>query len=47
MAEIVPVTEWPDYATTPTGGDVMTTDLNALYDKVGFASSTRSDETLD
>lgn len=34
MAEIVPVTEWPDYATTPTGGDVMTQDLNAPYDKV-------------
>jgi hypothetical protein len=34
MAEIVPVTEWPDYSTTPTGGDVMTQDLNAPYDKV-------------
>jgi len=28
-----PITEWPDYAVDPNGGDVMTTDLNALYDK--------------
>ncbi|KAH7128757.1 ammonium transporter AmtB-like domain-containing protein [Dendryphion nanum] len=28
-----PITEWPDYNVTPTGGDVMTQDLNALYDK--------------
>ncbi|USP75395.1 uncharacterized protein yc1106_02669 [Curvularia clavata] len=28
-----PVTEWPDYNTTPTGGDPMTVDLNAPYDK--------------
>jgi Amt family ammonium transporter len=34
MAEITPVTEWPDYSTMPTGGDVMTQDLNAPYDKV-------------
>ena len=34
MAEITPVTEWPDYSTTPTGGDVMTQDVNAPYDKV-------------
>ncbi|KAF7447192.1 AmtB, Ammonia permease [Pyrenophora tritici-repentis] len=28
-----PITEWPDYAVDPNGGNVMTTDLNALYDK--------------
>jgi Amt family ammonium transporter len=28
-----PIIEWPDYATTPTGGDVFTQDLNAPYDK--------------
>lgn len=28
-----PVLEWPDYNTTPTGGDPLTTDLNAPYDK--------------
>jgi hypothetical protein len=36
MAEIpapTPITEWPDYAVDPNGGNVMTTDLNALYDK--------------
>ena len=36
MAEVpapTPLTEWPDYNMMPTGGDVMTTDLNALYDK--------------
>ena len=36
MAEITPVTEWPDYATSPKGGDPFTQDLNAPYDKVGF-----------
>jgi ammonium transporter, Amt family len=34
MAEITPVTEWPDYATDPQGGDPFTQDLNAPYDKV-------------
>lgn len=34
MAEITPVTEWPDYATNPQGGDPLTQDLNAPYDKV-------------
>lgn len=36
MAELpapTPITEWPDYNVMPTGGDVMTQDLNALYDK--------------
>jgi len=33
MAEITPVTEWPDYATNPQGGDPFTQDLNAPYDK--------------
>ncbi len=36
MAELpapTPITEWPDYAVDPNGGNVMTTDLNALYDK--------------
>lgn len=28
-----PITGWPEYAIMPTGGDVMTQDLNALYDK--------------
>lgn len=28
-----PITEWPDYNTNPAGGDPMTTDLNAPYDK--------------
>jgi hypothetical protein len=28
-----PIVEWPDYSVMPNGGDVMTTDLNALYDK--------------
>lgn len=31
--EIVPVTEWPDWATNPDGGDPTTQDLNAPYDK--------------
>jgi hypothetical protein len=31
---ITPVTEWPDYAVDPTGGDPFTKDLNAPYDKV-------------
>lgn len=34
MAEIIPVTEFPDYAVDPTGGDPLTHDLNAPYDKV-------------
>lgn len=34
MAEITPITEWPDYATNPQGGDPFTQDLNAPYDKV-------------
>jgi Amt family ammonium transporter len=29
----VPIIEWPDYTISPTGGDVMTQDLNALYNK--------------
>lgn len=36
MAEIpapTPITEWPDYSVNPNGGDVMTQDLNSLYDK--------------
>lgn len=33
MAEITPITTWPDYATMPTGGDVFTQDINAPYDK--------------
>jgi hypothetical protein len=36
MAELpapTPITEWPDYNANPYGGDVMTQDLNALYDK--------------
>jgi hypothetical protein len=36
MAEVpapTPIAEWPDYSVMPTGGDVMTTDLNAPYDK--------------
>ncbi|KAJ9644506.1 hypothetical protein H2201_000281 [Coniosporium apollinis] len=35
MAEAtpVPVTEWPDYNTNPNGGDPLTQDLNAPYDK--------------
>ncbi|KAK4164619.1 putative ammonium transporter [Cladorrhinum sp. PSN259] len=32
-SEIVPVTEWPDWATNPDGGDPLTQDLNAPYDK--------------
>jgi hypothetical protein len=28
-----PITEFPDYAVNPLGGDVMTQDLNSLYDK--------------
>lgn len=34
MAEVIPVTEFPDYATDPTGGNPITHDLNAPYDKV-------------
>ncbi|TEA18236.1 Ammonium transporter 1 [Colletotrichum sidae] len=33
MADIVPVTEFPDYAVDPTGGNPLTHDLNAPYDK--------------
>lgn len=36
MAEVpapTPIVEWPDYSVMPTGGDVMTQDLNAPYDK--------------
>jgi Amt family ammonium transporter len=36
MAEVpapTPISEWPDYSVTPTGGDVFTQDLNAPYDK--------------
>ncbi|EXF81308.1 ammonium transporter [Colletotrichum fioriniae PJ7] len=33
MAEVIPVTEFPDYATDPTGGNPITHDLNAPYDK--------------
>ena len=32
--EIIPITEWPDYNVTPQGGDPLTHDLNAPYDKV-------------
>ncbi|KAJ4390194.1 hypothetical protein N0V85_007463 [Neurospora sp. IMI 360204] len=31
--EIVPVTEWPDWHANPNGGDPLTQDLNAPYDK--------------
>lgn len=31
--EIVPVTEWPEWSTNPNGGDPLTQDLNAPYDK--------------
>lgn len=34
MSEITPVTEWPDYAVDPQGGNPITQDLNAPYDKV-------------
>jgi ammonium transporter, Amt family len=30
----VPITEWPDYSVNPQGGDPITQDLNAPYDKV-------------
>ncbi|KAI0100573.1 ammonium transporter AmtB-like domain-containing protein [Nemania sp. FL0031] len=30
---ITPVTEWPDYSVNPQGGDPITQDLNAPYDK--------------
>ncbi|KAH7385245.1 ammonium transporter AmtB-like domain-containing protein [Phaeosphaeria sp. MPI-PUGE-AT-0046c] len=36
MAEVpapTPIVNWPDYSVMPTGGDVMTQDLNAPYDK--------------
>ncbi|KAI0597765.1 ammonium transporter AmtB-like domain-containing protein [Biscogniauxia sp. FL1348] len=32
-SEITPVTEWPDYSVNPQGGDPITQDLNAPYDK--------------
>lgn len=36
MAEApVPVSEWPAYSVNPQGGDPITQDLNAPYDKVG------------
>lgn len=28
-----PITEFPDYAVNPLGGDVMTQDLGSMYDK--------------
>lgn len=34
MADISPITEWPDYSVNPQGGDPKTQDLNAPYDKV-------------
>lgn len=34
MSTITPVTEWPDYSVDPQGGDPITQDLNAPYDKV-------------
>lgn len=38
MASVItPITEWPDYATTPTGGDPLTQDLNSLYNKVSYS----------
>ncbi|KAM0283082.1 hypothetical protein ACHAQH_002685 [Verticillium albo-atrum] len=33
MAEVIPITEWPDYSDDPTGGNPLTHDLNAPYDK--------------
>ncbi|KAH9887864.1 ammonium transporter AmtB-like domain-containing protein [Xylariomycetidae sp. FL2044] len=32
-SSITPVTEWPDYSVNPQGGDPVTQDLNAPYDK--------------
>ncbi|KAI1491988.1 ammonium transporter AmtB-like domain-containing protein [Biscogniauxia mediterranea] len=32
-SEITPVTEWPDYSVDPQGGNPITQDLNAPYDK--------------
>lgn len=32
-AEIIPVTEWPEWSVNPNGGDPLTQDLNAPYDK--------------
>ncbi|KAK0609945.1 ammonium transporter AmtB-like domain-containing protein [Bombardia bombarda] len=32
-AEITPVTEWPEWSVNPDGGDPLTQDLNAPYDK--------------
>ncbi|KAF4339931.1 ammonium permease MEPA [Fusarium beomiforme] len=37
MAEITPVTDWPDYNADPTGGNPVTNDLNAPYDKGDLA----------
>ncbi len=39
MSEITPVTEWPDYSVDPQGGNPITQDLNAPYDKVRHALS--------
>jgi len=41
MAEssITPVTEWPDYTVDPTGGNPVTHDLNAPYDKVSIITT--------
>ncbi|KAL6244172.1 hypothetical protein RBB50_009042 [Rhinocladiella similis] len=33
MSEITPITEWPDYKVDPQGGNPITQDLNAPYDK--------------
>ncbi|KAH7216059.1 ammonium transporter AmtB-like domain-containing protein [Fusarium oxysporum] len=35
---ITPVTEWPDYNDDPTGGNPITHDLNATYDKSLFCA---------
>jgi hypothetical protein len=29
-----PITEWPEWSADPDGGNPVTQDLNALYDKV-------------
>ena len=33
MADITPVTEWPEWSDNPNGGDPFTQNLGAPYDK--------------
>lgn len=40
MAEVTPITEWPDYSVDPNGGNPLTQNLNAPYDKVRDSSCT-------